>query len=965
MNIFEHPDNFVDRHIGPRRDDVNEMLTTIGVDTINQLINETIPSSIRLKESLILSKPVTEYRFIENLKKIAERNKVFKSYIGMGYYNTITPAVIQRNILENPGWYTQYTPYQAEISQGRLEALINFQTVITELTGLKIANASLLDEGTAAAEAMIMFHSLRKEKNAHQFFVSEECFPQTIDVLTTRSKPLGIELVIGDHSKLELNKNIFGLLVQYPSDKGELYDYRNLFQHAKENNVFVVTAADLLSLVLLTPPGEFGADCVVGSSQRFGIPMGYGGPHAAFFSTKDEYKRNIPGRIIGSSIDSNDKIAFRMALGTREQHIRREKATSNICTSQVLLAILAGMYAVYHGPDGLKRIAEKTHKLTKVLDKSLRDLGYKQTNKNYFDTLHIDLGDNSIKKNVFILENAKKKEMNFRYFNDGSIGISLNESTDFSNIVDIISVFASAVNKTVDENAIRNMGEKVVIDYPAEFTRTTDYLKHIVFNSYHSETEMMRYIKSLENKDLSLMHSMISLGSCTMKLNATTEMLGITWPQFSKIHPFAPAEQVLGYKQLIEELEKDLAEITGFKAVSLQPNSGAQGEYTGLMVIREYHISRGEGHRDVVVIPASAHGTNPASAAMAGMKVVVINSTSEGNIDIEDLKNKVEMNKKNLAALMITYPSTHGVFEEDVKEICSTIHKNGGLVYMDGANMNAQVGLTNPANIGADVCHLNLHKTFCIPHGGGGPGVGPIAVAEHLASFLPNHSIVDLGHKKGIHPVSSAPWGSANILIISYAYIKMMGSEGLTEATKIAILNANYLKAKLGSTFNVLYSGINGRVAHELIFDVRIFKETAQIEVEDIAKRLMDYGYHAPTVSFPVAGTLMIEPTESESKKELDNFCEALLSIREEIREIETGIADPVDNVLKNAPHTAEIAISNEWKHTYSREKAVYPTAWTRAHKLWPAVGRVNNAYGDRNLVCTCAPVSSYEAEVL
>jgi glycine dehydrogenase len=965
MNIFEHPDQFENRHIGPRHDDVKEMLKTIGVDTFDQLINETIPSSIRLKKSLNLSKPVSEYRFIENLKKIAERNKVFKSYIGMGYYNTITPAVIQRNIFENPGWYTQYTPYQAEISQGRLEALINFQTVITDLTGLKIANASLLDEGTAAAEAMIMFHSLRKEKDAHQFFVSEECFPQTIDVLKTRSKPLGIDIVIGDHNILELNKNIFGLLVQYPSDGGEVYNYRNLFNNAKENNIYIVTAADLLSLALLAPPGEFGADCVVGSSQRFGVPMGYGGPHAAFFSTKDEYKRNIPGRIIGASIDSNEKLAFRMALGTREQHIRREKATSNICTSQVLLAIMAGMYAVYHGPNGLKRIAEKIHKLTKVLDKSLIDLGYRQTNRNYFDTLHINLGDNSIQKLTRIVENATKNEMNFRYYKDGSIGISLNESTDFSNILDIIKVFASAVNKTFDENAIKNLGEKVIVDYPTEFTRTTEYLQYPVFNTFHSETEMMRYIKSLENKDLSLMHSMISLGSCTMKLNATTEILGITWPQFSKIHPFAPVKQVKGYKQIFKELEKDLAEITGFRAVSLQPNSGAQGEYTGLMVIREYHISKGEGHRDVVVIPASAHGTNPASAVMAGMKVIVINSTSEGNIDVEDLKKKVELNKNNLAALMITYPSTHGVFEEEVKEICSIVHKNGGQVYMDGANMNAQVGLTSPAMIGADVCHLNLHKTFCIPHGGGGPGVGPIAVAKHLVPFLPNHSVVDLGHEKGIHSVSSAPWGSADILIISYAYIRMMGSEGLTEATKNAILNANYLKAKLGPTFNVLYSGKNGRVAHELIFDMRKFKETAHIDVEDIAKRLMDYGYHAPTVSFPVPGTLMIEPTESESKKELDRFCEALLSIREEIKEIETGVADPADNVLKNSPHTAEMVISDNWNHAYSREKAAFPTTWTRARKFWPSVGRVNNAYGDRNLVCTCTPVSSYAEGVL
>ncbi len=679
MNIFEHPDNFVNRHVGPGQGEVKEMLEAIGVDSVDKLINETVPTSIRLKDDLKLSEPVTEYRFIENLKKISKKNKVFKSYIGMGYYNTITPAVIQRNILENPGWYTQYTPYQAEISQGRLEALLNFQTVVSDLTGLPIANASLLDEATSAAEAMIMAHAVRKEKEAHQFFVSEECFPQIIELLKTRSKPLGIELIIGDHNKIEFNKNIFGLFVQYPSDNGELFDFRELFAKAKQNNVFVIAAADLLSLAIFTSPGEMGADCVVGSTQRFGVPMGYGGPHAAYFATKEEFKRFIPGRIIGASIDVNGNLAYRMALGTREQHIRREKATSNICTSQVLLAIMAGMYAVYHGPHGIKRIAEKIHKLTKVLDQSLRDLGYEQMNKNYFDTLHIHLGYNSVQKLTRIVENATKNEMNFRYFADGSVGISLNESTDFSNIMDIISVFAIAANTTVDEKTIIALGEKVKIDLPAGLARTTEYLKHPVFNSYHSETEMMRYLKSLENKDLSLMHSMISLGSCTMKLNATTEMLGITWPQFSKIHPFAPVEQVQGYTQIFTELEKDLAEITGFKAVSLQPNSGAQGEYSGLLVIREYHLSRGEGHRNVCVIPSSAHGTNPASAVMAGMKVVVINSTAQGNIDIEDLKKKVEENKNNLAALMITYPSTHGVFEEDVKEICEVIHKNGGL----------------------------------------------------------------------------------------------------------------------------------------------------------------------------------------------------------------------------------------------------------------------------------------------
>ena len=965
MNIFEHPDNFVNRHVGPGQSEVKGMLDAIGVDSVNQLIKETIPASILFKTDLKLTEPVTEYRFIENLKKIAEKNKVFKSYIGMGYYNTITPAVIQRNILENPGWYTQYTPYQAEISQGRLEALINFQTVVSDLTGLEIANASLLDEGTSAAEAMIMAHSVRKEKDAHKFFVSEECFPQTIEVLKTRSKPLGIELIIGDHKKIEFNKNIFGLFVQYPSDNGEIYDYRALFAKAKQNNVFVITAADLLSLAILIPPGELGADCVVGSTQRFGIPMGYGGPHAAYFATKYEFKRFIPGRIIGASIDSNGKLAYRMALGTREQHIRREKATSNICTSQVLLAIMAGMYAVYHGPHGIKRIAEKIHKLAKVLDQSLRDLGYEQMNINFFDTLHIHLGNNSVQKLTRIVENATKNEMNFRYFADGSVGISLNESTDFANIMDIISVFASAVNKTAVEQTIIALGENVKVDYPAGLARTIEYMKHPVFNSYHSETEMMRYLKSLENKDLSLMHSMISLGSCTMKLNATTEMLGITWPQFSKMHPFAPVEQVQGYKQIFNELEKDLCEITGFKAVSLQPNAGAQGEYTGLLVIREYHLSRGEEHRNVCVIPSSAHGTNPASAVMAGMKVVIINSTNQGNIDVEDLKKKVEENKNNLAALMITYPSTHGVFEEDLKEICEIIHKNGGLVYMDGANMNAQVGLTSPAMIGADVCHLNLHKTFAIPHGGGGPGVGPIAVSEKLVQFLPNHPVVDLGHSKGIHSVASAPWGSANVLIISYAYIKMMGASGLKKASEIAILNANYLKAKLGSVFNVLYSGKNGRVAHELIFDMRNFKDTANIEVEDIAKRLMDYGFHAPTLSFPVHGTLMVEPTESESKKELDRFSEALLSIREEIREVENGIADKTDNVLKNSPHTAEMVVSDIWNHVYSREKAAFPTSWTRARKFWPSVGRINNAYGDRNLVCTCVPVSSYFEEIV
>lgn len=965
MNIFEHPDKFERRHIGPGTEDIKKMLDLIGVNSLDQLIEETVPSKIRLKKNLELDEPVTEYRFLENLKKLASKNKVFKSYIGMGYYNAVTPAVIQRNILENPGWYTQYTPYQAEIAQGRLEALINFQTVIADFTGLEIANASLLDEGTAAAEAMIMFYSMRKQKDANKFFVSEECFPQTIDVLKTRSKPLGIELVIGNHQKFSLTNDVFGLLVQYPSGNGEIYDYKTLFSEAKSKRIYCTVAADLLSLALLTPPSEFGADAVIGNSQRFGIPMGYGGPHAAFFSTRDEFKRQIPGRIIGASIDSENNPALRMALQTREQHIRREKATSNICTSQVLLAVMAGMYAVYHGPEGIRAIAEKIHKLTVVLDEALRDLGYEQLNKNYFDTLHIRLGDSPVHKLTRIVENAVKNQMNFRYFEDGTIGISLNETTDFNNILDIISVFAVSANDKADPEKIRSLGESVQLNIPKEFIRNVDYLKQSVFNTYHSETEMMRYIKFLENKDLSLTHSMIALGSCTMKLNATTEMLPITWPQFSKIHPFAPVEQVQGYQELFRELEKDLAAITGFKAVSLQPNSGAQGEYSGLMVIREYHNHRGEDFRNVIVIPSSAHGTNPASAVMAGFKVVVVNSTLNGNVDIEDLEKKVEANKQNLAGLMITYPSTHGVFEEEIIEICNIIHNNGGLVYMDGANMNAQVGLTSPAMIGADVCHLNLHKTFCIPHGGGGPGVGPIAVADHLVEFLPNHPIVNLGHKNGIHAVSSAPWGSASIMVISYAYIKLMGEEGLRRATEAAILNANYIKAKLEPYFKVLYSGEKGRVAHELIFDMREFKDSAHIEVEDIAKRLMDYGYHAPTVSFPVAGTLMVEPTESESKQEIDRFCEALISILQEIKEVENGTADKQDNVLKNSPHTAEVVTSDRWNHSYSREKAAYPLPWVKRNKFWPSSGRINNAYGDRNLVCTCNPISDYAEETV
>ncbi|OGU49816.1 MAG: glycine dehydrogenase (aminomethyl-transferring) [Ignavibacteria bacterium GWC2_36_12] len=963
MKILEHPDKFVNRHIGPSDDEINEMLKSIGVKSPDQLISETIPENIRLNKKLNLDDPVTEFRFLENLKKIAAKNKVFKSYIGMGYYPTRVPAVIQRNILENPGWYTQYTPYQAEIAQGRLEALMNFQTMVIDLTGLPIANASLLDEGTAAAEAMSMFFHISKSK-AHKFFVSDDCFPQTIDVMRTRAVPLGIELIVGKFSDVTLTDEYFGMLLQYPSDKGEVYDYKNLIESAHQKNIFTVVAADLLSLTLLTPPGEFGADVVIGNSQRFGVPMGYGGPHAAFFATKDEFKRNIPGRIIGASIDVHGNTAFRMALQTREQHIRREKATSNICTAQVLLAVMAGMYAVYHGPKGLREIGERTHKLAKLLDVSIKDFGFEQSNKNYFDTLYIPVKEKQLFNKIKGI--ALSQEINFRYFSERSafggndaIGISVSEVTDFNDALEIIEVFAQSKNLKVNKEKIEKAALSLKVEYPGNLKRKSSFLQHKVFNSYHSETEMMRYLKRLENKDLSLVHSMIALGSCTMKLNAASEMIGVTFSEFSNIHPFAPVDQAAGYSIIFKELEMDLCEITGFSAVSLQPNSGAQGEYAGLMVIREYHKSRGETNRNVAIIPASAHGTNPASAVMAGMKVVVVNSTPSGNVDVADLKKKVEENKDNLAAFMITYPSTHGVFEESIIEICDIIHKNGGLVYMDGANMNAQVGLTSPAKIGADVCHLNLHKTFCIPHGGGGPGMGPIAVAKHLVPFLPNHSVVELGHENGITAVSSAPWGSPSILIISYAYIKMMGERGLSKASEVSILNANYIKAKLESQFKVLYTGKNGRVAHELIFDMRQFKASANIEVEDIAKRLMDYGYHAPTVSFPVAGTLMVEPTESESKTELDMFCEALLSIREEIREIENGTADVTDNLLKNSPHILEEVTKDSWNHPYSRQKAAYPLG-NKQHKFWASVGRINSAYGDRNLVCSCNLITDY-----
>jgi len=955
--MFEVKDQFVNRHVGPTPDEIAKMLKVIGKDSLDSLIDQTVPSKIRLKEKMKLTPPVTENVFLKDLKKLASKNKIYRSFIGMGYYPTILPAVIQRNILENPGWYTQYTPYQAEISQGRLEALLNFQTMVCDLAGLPVANASLLDEGTAAAEAMIMLHNCRKtpKKNAHTFFVADNVFPQTIDILKTRSNPLGVNLVVGKLEDLKLTEDIYGILVQYPDQNGEVPDYSSLFKEADEKGIFKAVCADFLSLALLTPPGEFGADIVVGSTQRFGVPMGYGGPHAAFFATKEEFKRQMPGRIIGVSVDAQNKPALRMALQTREQHIKREHATSNICTAQVLLAIMAGMYAVYHGPEGIKSIANRVHSLTGLAAAGLKDLGFSIANKYYFDTLTVAVASADEKEKI--KKAAIAKEINLRYFEDNFVGLSLAEPFTQEDVMDLLSVFAEVKGKKLGSG----LEKKITSGIPEALKRKSAYLTHPVFNSYFSETEMMRYIKSLEKKDLSLTQSMISLGSCTMKLNAASEMLGITWPEFGELHPFCPLDQAEGYHQMFAELEDQLCEITGFDEVSFQPNSGAQGEYAGLMVIRAYHHAKGQSHRNVVLIPASAHGTNPASAVMAGGKVVVTKCDEKGNIDLADLKAKAEEYKDTLHSLMVTYPSTHGVFEEEIMEICDVIHKNGGLVYMDGANMNAQVGLTSPKTIGADVCHLNLHKTFSIPHGGGGPGMGPIAVTEELLPYLPGHTVVKYGTDKAFTAVSAAPWGSANVLVISYAYIKMMGAEGLTHATKLAILNANYLKARLGAYYKPLYTGTKDCVAHELIFDCRNFKMSTGIEVEDIAKRLMDYGYHAPTVSFPVPGTLMVEPTESEALAELEKFCDAMIAIRKEIEEIETGKASKEDNVLKNAPHTADVVTADEWKHSYGREKAAYPAPYVRANKFWPGVGRVNNAYGDRNLVCTCLPVSAYE----
>lgn len=954
MTINLHPsDIFEPRHNGSGKEDLNAMLKTINVESLDQLIEQTIPDNIRLQSPLKLGKPMTESEVLAHMRAIAANNKVFKSFIGMGYYGTLTPPVILRNILENPGWYTAYTPYQAEIAQGRLEALLNFQTMVIDLTGMQIANASLLDEATAAAEAMWMMHSIDNGRHGNVLFVSEDCFPQTIDVLKTRAQPHGIELLIGDHRTVKFDEKIFGAIIQYPAGDGAVYDYSSFCANAKANGTLVTVASDLLALTLLTPPGEFGADIVVGSAQRFGVPMGYGGPHAAFMATKDEYKRNMPGRIIGVSIDAHGNTAYRMALQTREQHIRREKATSNICTAQVLLAIMAGMYGVYHGPEGLKKIALRVHGLAKVLDKGLRKLKYQQENDVYFDTVKVKVG------NLFesIRQKALSAQMNFRLIDHETFGISVDETTTLKDVETIVSIFASAKNRVT---SIADYTKNLNIEWEERFIRKSTFMLHPVFNSYHTEHEMLRYMHSLEMKDISLNFSMIPLGSCTMKLNATTEMIPLTWQEFSALHPFAPQDQALGYKQVFDELSHALKEITGFAGVSLQPNAGAQGEFTGLMVIREYFKHRGEAHRTIALIPSSAHGTNPASAVMAGMNVVVVKCDEKGNIDVADLKAKAEEHRAHLACLMVTYPSTHGVFEESIQEICSIIHRNGGQVYMDGANMNAQVGLTSPARIGADVCHLNLHKTFAIPHGGGGPGMGPICVAEHLVPFLPGHPVVNIGGDQAMTAVSAAPWGSASILVISYIYIKMMGAEGLTNATKYAILNANYIKARLEKAYDILYVGTNGRCAHEMIVDMRKFKSSAGVEVIDIAKRLMDYGFHAPTVSFPVAGTLMIEPTESESKAELDRFCDALLHIKKEIEEIENGTQPKDDNVLKNAPHTAYAVMSSDWNHPYSREKAAYPVAWVRARKFWPAVGRVNDTFGDRQLVCTCPPMEEY-----
>jgi glycine dehydrogenase len=943
-------DSFAIRHIGPRKSDLTEMLKTIGADSLEQLISETIPNDIRLKKELELDPALSENEYLEHINELASKNQVFKTYIGLGYNQSFTPPVIQRNILENPGWYTAYTPYQAEIAQGRLEALLNFQTMVIDLTGMELANASLLDESTAAAEAMALLFAVRereqKKDNVSKFFVSEEILPQTLSLLETRSAPLGVELVVGNHETFDFSSEFFGIILQYPGKTGRVYDYKEFIAKAKKAQIKVAVAADILSLVKLESPGNFGVDVVVGTTQRFGIPLGYGGPHAAFFATKEEYKRSIPGRIIGVTKDTDGNRALRMALQTREQHIKRDKATSNICTAQVLLAVMAGMYAVYHGPKGLDDIATKVHNKAATLEDALEKLGYFQTNESYFDTIAIKTEVSKIKSL------AEAKEINFYYPDEATVSISLNETTTLKDLNKIIAVFGEAAKKEPSKITELLIGNKI----PKEVNRKTEFLTNEVFNTYHSETELMRYIKKLERKDLSLNHSMISLGSCTMKLNAAAEMLPISDPQWGNMHPFVPIEQAEGYQLMLNKLEAQLTEITGFEGTSLQPNSGAQGEYAGLMVIRAYHESRGESHRTICLIPSSAHGTNPASAVMAGMQVIVTKATEDGNIDVNDLREKAILHKENLSCLMVTYPSTHGVYESAIREITSLIHENGGQVYMDGANMNAQVALTNPGAIGADVCHLNLHKTFAIPHGGGGPGVGPICVAKQLVPFLPSNPVIETGGSKAITAISAAPWGSSLACLISYAYISMLGMDGLKKATQYAILNANYIKERLNGHFDVLYTGEHGRAAHEMIVDCRPFKENG-IEVTDIAKRLIDYGFHAPTVSFPVAGTLMIEPTESESKVELDRFCDAMISIR---KEINASVKDNDNNVLKNSPHTLTMVTSDTWEFPYSRQEAAFPLPYVSENKFWPSVRRVDDAYGDRNLVCSCEPIESY-----
>ena len=950
--------SFVRRHVGPGDDEIRDMLDAVGYDSLDALIETTIPAVIRTRTPLDIPPGATEHEALDELRALAGRNRVLRSYLGMGYHGTLTPSVILRKVVENPGWYTAYTPYQAEIAQGRLEALLNFQTAVIDLTGLPIANASLLDEATAAAEAMAMCQSIKGGRDGGTFFVSELCHPQTIAVVETRARARGWEVVVGDHRTYAFGEDVFGALVQYPATDGSIESYATFVERAHEVGALVTVATDLLALTQLVPPGEFGADIAVGNSQRFGVPLGYGGPHAAFFATRDTYKRQIPGRIIGLSVDSRGKPALRMALQTREQHIRREKATSNICTAQVLLAVVASFYAVYHGPEGLDRIARRVHRLSRALADGLRDLGYAVGDAPFFDTVRVtvDGAVGGLDRDA-VIERALDYGINLRPLGDDAIAIAFDETVSARDLRDVLAAF-SPDDTPPDIAALVDAAGEHVDD---AFRRTSSYMEHPVFHRYRSETEMLRYIQRLESRDLSLTTSMIPLGSCTMKLNAASEMLPITWPGFAGLHPFAPVDQAAGYFELFADLDRWLSDITGFAAVSLQPNAGSQGEFTGLMVIRAYHEDRGQGHRDVCLIPQSAHGTNPASAVMAGYRVVVVKSDENGNVDIPDLRAKAEQHADRLAALMITYPSTHGIFEEGVRTICGIVHEHGGQVYMDGANMNAMVGLCRPGEIGADVCHLNLHKTFCIPHGGGGPGMGPIGVAAHLAPFIPHHPVIPCGGEKGVGAISAAPFGSPMILPISWAYIRMMGGEGLTHATKVAILNANYIAHRLAEHYPVLYTGREDTVAHECIIDPRPLKQSAGVEAGDIAKRLMDYGFHAPTVSFPVAGTLMIEPTESESRAELDRFCDALIAIRDEVREIEQGIADRVDNPLKNAPHTADVVVSSDWSHPYSRERAAFPAPWTLEHKFWPTVGLVDSASGDRNLVCACPPTEEYE----